>query len=126
MATAVKTYLDPFAGGAIAVAEACRNVACSGAQPVAVTDCLNFGNPERLDVYFQLEECIRGMAAACEALGVPVISGNVSPVTTNPTARRSCPTPVIGALGCHGRRLEGRADGLPRRRRRRLPARLPV
>ena len=53
----VKTYLDPFAGGAMAVAEACRNVACSGARPVAMTDCLNFGNPERLDVYFQLEEC---------------------------------------------------------------------
>ena len=94
----LKTYLDPFAGGALAVAEACRNVACSGARPVAVTDCLNFGNPERLDVYFELEECIRGMAAACETLGVPVVSGNVSLFNeSNGTA--IYPTPVVGALG---------------------------
>ena len=94
----VKTYLDPFAGGAMAVAEACRNVACSGARPVAITDCLNFGNPERLDVYFQLEECVRGMAAACETLGVPVISGNVSLYNESDGAA-IYPTPVIGALG---------------------------
>jgi phosphoribosylformylglycinamidine synthase II len=94
----IKAYLDPFAGGAMAVAEACRNVACSGARPVAVTDCLNFGNPERLDVYFQLEECVRGMAAACETLGVPVISGNVSLFNESDGAA-ILPTPVIGALG---------------------------
>ncbi|HEX5367781.1 MAG TPA: phosphoribosylformylglycinamidine synthase subunit PurL, partial [Dehalococcoidia bacterium] len=94
----VKTYLDPFAGGAMAVAEACRNVACSGARPIAVTDCLNFGNPERLDVYFQLEECIRGMAAACETLGVPVVSGNVS-LFNESDGVAIYPTPVIGALG---------------------------
>ncbi|HLF71739.1 MAG TPA: AIR synthase-related protein, partial [Dehalococcoidia bacterium] len=94
----VKTYLDPFAGGALAVAEACRNVACSGARPLAVTDCLNFGNPERLDVYFQLEECVRGMAAACETLGVPVISGNVSLFNESDGAA-ILPTPVVGALG---------------------------
>jgi phosphoribosylformylglycinamidine synthase len=94
----VKTFLDPFTGGAMAIAEACRNVACTGALPVAVTDCLNYGNPERLDVYFQLEESIRGMAAACETLGVPVISGNVSLYNeSNGTA--IYPTPVIGALG---------------------------
>ena len=62
-------YLDPYAGGAIAVAEAARNVVCAGAQPLAVTDCLNFGNPEKLDVYYQMEETVRGMAAACEKLG---------------------------------------------------------
>ncbi len=73
----VKTYLDPFAGGALAVAEACRNVACTGAKPVAITDCLNFGNPLRLDVYFQLEEAVRGMAAACETLAVPVLSSTL-------------------------------------------------
>jgi phosphoribosylformylglycinamidine synthase len=94
----VKTYLDPFAGGALAVAEATRNVACTGAKPVAITDCLNFGNPERPDVYFQLEECVRGMAAACETLGVPVISGNVSLYNESDGAA-IYPTPVIGALG---------------------------
>ena len=94
----VKTYLDPFVGGALAVAEACRNVACSGARPIAVTDCLNFGNPERLDVYFQLAECVRGMAAACEALGVPVVSGNVSLYNESDGAA-IYPTPVVGALG---------------------------
>jgi phosphoribosylformylglycinamidine synthase len=94
----VKTYLDPFAGGALAVAEATRNVACTGAKPVAITDCLNFGNPERPDVYFQLEECVRGMAAACETLGVPVISGNVSLYNESDGAA-IYPTPIIGALG---------------------------
>ncbi len=94
----VKTFLDPFTGGAMAVAEACRNVACTGALPVAITDCLNYGNPERLDVYFQLEESIRGMAAACETLGVPVISGNVS-LFNESEGTAIYPTPVIGALG---------------------------
>jgi phosphoribosylformylglycinamidine synthase subunit PurL len=94
----LKTYLDPFTGGALAVAEACRNVACSGARPLAVTDCLNFGNPERLDVYFQLEECIRGMAAACETLGVPVVSGNVS-LYNESDGTAIYPTPIVGALG---------------------------
>ncbi len=95
---AVFTYLDPFAGGALAVAEACRNVACSGARPLAVTDCLNFGNPERLDVYYQLEQAVRGMSAACEALGVPVVSGNVS-LYNETDGAAIYPTPVVGALG---------------------------
>jgi len=94
----VKVYLDPFAGGAMAIAEATRNVACTGAKPLAVTDCLNYGNPERLDVYFQLEESVRGMAAACETLGVPVISGNVS-LFNESDGVAIYPTPVIGALG---------------------------
>ncbi len=94
----LKTYLDPYQGGALAVAEACRNVACSGARPVAVTDCMNFGNPLRPDVYYQMEQAVRGMAAACEALGVPVVSGNVSLYNeSNGTA--IYPTPIIGALG---------------------------
>ena len=71
-------HIDPYRGGAIAVAEAARNVVCAGAHPVAVTDCLNFGNPERPDVYFQMEAVIHGIADACDALGTPVISGNVS------------------------------------------------
>jgi phosphoribosylformylglycinamidine synthase II len=94
----VKAFLDPFAGGAMAVAEATRNVACSGARPVAITDCLNFGNPERLDVYFQLEECVRGMAVACETLGVPVVSGNVS-LYNESDGTAIYPTPIVGALG---------------------------
>ena len=91
-------YLDPFTGGAIAVAEACRNLACVGAEPIALTDCLNFGSPERPEGYYQLEECIKGMAAACEALGAPVISGNVS-LYNETMGEAVWPTPVVGALG---------------------------
>ena len=91
-------YLDPFVGGMIAVAEACRNVACVGAEPIALTDCLNFGNPERPEVYYQLEECIKGMAAASEFLGSPVISGNVS-LYNESFGESIYPTPVVGALG---------------------------
>jgi phosphoribosylformylglycinamidine synthase len=91
-------HVDPYRGGAIAVAEAARNVVCVGAHPVAVTDCLNFGNPERPDVYFQMEAVIHGIADACAALGTPVISGNVS--LYNETGDQPVyPTPVIGMLG---------------------------
>jgi phosphoribosylformylglycinamidine (FGAM) synthase-like enzyme len=90
--------LDPFVGGAIAVAEAARNLVCVGADPLAATDCLNFGNPEKPDVYFQLEQAIRGMSAACDALATPVVSGNVS--LYNETLGRSIdPTPVVGMVG---------------------------
>ena len=92
------TWLDPFVGGQLAVAEACRNVSCVGAEPIALTDCLNFGNPERPEVYFQLEECIKGMADACRALDVPVVSGNVS-LYNESGAQAIYPTPVVGALG---------------------------
>lgn len=91
-------WLDPRAGGAIAVAEAARNVACAGARPVALTDCLNFGNPEKAEVYFQLEQAIRGIADACHALSVPVISGNVS-LYNETEGEPVYPTPVIGMLG---------------------------
>ena len=91
-------WLDPYTGGAMAVAEACRNVAASGATPLAITDCLNFGNPQKPEVYYQLEECVRGMADACRALGVPVVSGNVS--LYNETQDEAVyPTPVVGAVG---------------------------
>ena len=91
-------YLDPYIGGAIAVAEAARNIVCTGATPVAVTDCLNFGNPEKLDVYYQLSEAVRGIAKACTVFATPVVSGNVS--LFNETAGRPIyPTPVIGMLG---------------------------
>ena len=91
-------WLDPFVGGAIAVAEATRNVSCVGAEPVALTDCLNFGNPERPEIYHQLEQCIRGMAEACRALNLPVISGNVS-LYNETRGEAVLPTPVVGALG---------------------------
>lgn len=91
-------YLDPYAGGAMAVAEACRNVAVTGGTPLAVTDCLNFGNPEKPEVYYQLQECIRGMSDACKALGVPVVSGNVS-LYNETHGEPIYPTPVVGAVG---------------------------
>ena len=91
-------YLDPYAGGAMAVAEACRNVVCGGGAPLAVTDCLNFGDPRNPEVYYQLEQCIRGMAAACDALGVPVVSGNVS-LYNESGGEAIYPTPVVGAVG---------------------------
>jgi len=91
-------YLDPLMGGRIAVAEAARNVSCTGATPLAVTDCLNFGNPEKPAVYFQLQQAIEGMAQACEALGTPVISGNVS-LYNESAGEPIYPTPIVGALG---------------------------
>ena len=91
-------HLDPFVGGMIAVAEACRNVSCVGAEPIALTDCLNFGNPEKPEIYYQLEQCILGMAEACRALNVPVISGNVS-LYNETQGTGIYPTPIIGCLG---------------------------
>ncbi|HEY8837196.1 MAG TPA: phosphoribosylformylglycinamidine synthase subunit PurL [Dehalococcoidia bacterium] len=91
-------FLDPYAGGAIAVAEAARNVVCTGAEPVAVTDCLNFGTPEKPEVYFQLEQSIRGMAEACRVFSTPVISGNVS-LYNETNGSPIYPTPVVGMLG---------------------------
>ena len=91
-------YLDPYIGGQMVVAEVCRNISCTGARPLALTDCLNFGNPLRPDIYHQLEECIRGMALASETLDAPVVSGNVS--LFNETQGQAVhPTPVVGALG---------------------------
>jgi phosphoribosylformylglycinamidine synthase len=95
---ALYCHLDPYAGGAIAVAEAARNVVCAGAQPLAVTDCLNFGNPEKASVYYQMEEAVRGMAAACEKFATPVISGNVS-LYNETNGEPVVPTPVVGMLG---------------------------
>ncbi|UCG82894.1 MAG: phosphoribosylformylglycinamidine synthase subunit PurL [Dehalococcoidia bacterium] len=91
-------YLDPYIGGIIAVAEAARNLACSGAEPLAITDCLNFGNPEKTDVYYQLEQCIRGMTQACKVFDIPVISGNVS-LYNETKGEPVYPTPVVGMLG---------------------------
>jgi phosphoribosylformylglycinamidine synthase subunit PurL len=91
-------YINPYLGGVIAVAEAARNLVCSGAQPLAITDCLNFGNPEKDDVYYQLKECIAGMARACRELKVPVISGNVS-LYNETRGEAIYPTPVVGMVG---------------------------
>ena len=90
--------LDPWAGAARSVCEAARNVACTGARPLAVTDCLNFGNPERPEIYYQLREAVRGIGDACRALGTPVVSGNVS-LYNESSGVAVTPTPVIGMLG---------------------------
>lgn len=90
--------LNPYVGGTLAVAEAARNVACSGAQPIGVTDCLNFGNPERPDVMWQFVLAVEGIADACRAFNVPVVSGNVS--LYNETNGLSIyPTPIVGLVG---------------------------
>ena len=90
--------LDPFTGGATAILEAARNVACAGGEPLGFTDCLNFGNPEKPEIAWELAESIEGMAQACEALGLPIVSGNVS--LYNDTDGRSIhPTPVVGCVG---------------------------
>jgi phosphoribosylformylglycinamidine synthase len=91
-------YLDPAAGGALAVLEAARNVACAGGEPLAITDCLNFGNPEKPEIGWELAEAIEGMSAACEALGIPVVSGNVS-LYNETDGRAIHPTPVVGCVG---------------------------
>jgi len=91
-------YLNPYVGASIAVAEAARNVACTGAQPVAITNCLNFGNPYNPEVYWQFREAIRGMGDACRALDTPVTGGNVS-FHNESQERAVFPTPTIGMLG---------------------------
>jgi phosphoribosylformylglycinamidine synthase len=89
---------DPYRGGAIAVAEAARSVAATGARPLAITDCLNFGNPEKPEVMAQFEAAVRGIADACRALGVPVVSGNVS-LYNETDGRAIPPTPTVGMVG---------------------------
>jgi phosphoribosylformylglycinamidine synthase subunit PurL len=89
---------DPFRAGALAVLDAARNVACAGGEPIGLTDCLNFGNPEKPEIAWELEQAIEGIAQAAEALGIPVVSGNVS--LYNDTDGRSIPpTPVVGCVG---------------------------
>jgi phosphoribosylformylglycinamidine synthase subunit PurL len=91
-------YLDPETGGKIAVAEAARNIVCSGGEPLAITDCLNFGNPEKPEIFWQFEKAVDGMSEACRTLSTPVIGGNVSLYNeTNGTA--IYPTPVVGMVG---------------------------
>jgi len=91
-------YLDPRAGGALAVAEAARNVVCAGGRPLAVTDCLNFGSPERPEVMWQCAEAVEGIAAACRTLEIPVVGGNVS-FYNETLGQAILPTPVVGVVG---------------------------
>ncbi|NNG16585.1 MAG: phosphoribosylformylglycinamidine synthase subunit PurL, partial [Gemmatimonadales bacterium] len=90
--------LDPYEGAKAAVAEAARNIACTGAVPIGVTDCLNFGNPERPDVFFQFQETCRGIGDACRAFDTPVTGGNVSFYNESPVGAID-PTPTIGMVG---------------------------
>ena len=90
--------LDPYEGGKAAVAEAARNVACTGAKPLGITDCLNFGNPEKPDIFFQFREAARGISDACRVFGTPVTGGNVSFYNESPTGAID-PTPTIGMVG---------------------------
>jgi len=102
------TYLDPYVGGILAVLEAAQNLACAGASPAAVTDCLNFASPERPEVFWTFRQAVDGIARACEVLDVPVVGGNVS--FYNEAGEGIFPTPVVAMLGRLG---DVRAHGTP-------------
>ncbi|HVI94665.1 MAG TPA: phosphoribosylformylglycinamidine synthase subunit PurL, partial [Anaeromyxobacter sp.] len=91
-------FLDPHLGAMHAVAECARNIACVGGEPIAITDCLNFGNPEKPEIMWQFAECVRGIGDACRALGTPVVSGNVS-LYNETEGQGILPTPTIGMVG---------------------------
>ncbi len=93
-----QVYLDPYLGGMLAVAEATRNLACTGAEPLGITDCLNFGNPEKPEIFWQFRRAVEGMAEACRILEVPVVGGNVS-FYNEVEGEAIYPTPVVGAVG---------------------------
>ena len=101
-------YLDPYRGAMLAVAESARNVACTGARPLGATNCLNFGNPERPEIMWQLAKAVEGLGAACRALGVPITGGNVS-LYNETDGAAIYPTPVIGVVGVldHADRVVG-------------------
>src|SRR5690242_6620699 len=98
-------FADPYKGAMIAVAEAARNIVCSGGQPLGVTNCLNFGNPYNPEVYYQFVNAIKGMGEACRKFDTPVTGGNVSFYNQNPDGP-VYPTPTIGMVGL----LENIAD----------------
>jgi phosphoribosylformylglycinamidine synthase len=95
---AAYVYLDPYEGGKLAVAEAARNLACSGAIPLGVTDCLNFGNPHNPEIFYQLREAVRGLAEGCRAFNAPVTGGNVSLYNQSPIGAID-PTPTVAMVG---------------------------
>jgi phosphoribosylformylglycinamidine synthase len=109
-------HLDPHLGAQLAVAEAARNIVATGARPLAVTDCLNLANPDRAEVFWELEETIAGLAQACRALEVPIVSGNVSLYNDSSGENPIYPTPVVGMIGViadYGKRIGAglRAEG---------------
>jgi phosphoribosylformylglycinamidine synthase len=106
-------YLDPYAGAMLAVAEASRNVACAGGEPIGATNNLNFGNPERPEIMWQIGEAVRGIGDACRALSVPITGGNVS-LYNETEGRAIYPTPVLGVVGL----LEDASNTTTRRFRR--------
>jgi phosphoribosylformylglycinamidine synthase len=91
-------WLEPRLGARLAVAEASRNVSCTGARPIAATNCLNFGNPERPDIMWQFAQAVDGIAEGCRALGIPITGGNVS-LYNETDGEAVYPTPVVGAVG---------------------------
>ncbi len=91
-------FLDPYNGGKIAVAEAARNVVCSGGETLAITNCLNFGSPEKPEIFWQFRETVRGMSEACSAFNTPVTGGNVS-FYNETDGEAIYPTPVVGMVG---------------------------
>src|SRR5207249_9193449 len=93
-----QVFLDPRRGAAMAVCEAARNVSCAGGRPLGVTDCLNFGSPERPEILWQLAEAVEGIAEACRALELPVVGGNVS-LYNETSGLAILPTPVVGVVG---------------------------
>ena len=113
--------LDPYLGAAMSVAEATRNVSITGARPLGVTNCLNYGDPTRPEAFWQLGEAVRGLGDACRALGLPVTGGNVSLYNESP-AGAIAPTPEIGVVGLLDD-VGGAGRPGVRRRRRRDPAR---
>jgi phosphoribosylformylglycinamidine (FGAM) synthase-like enzyme len=100
---ATYVYLDPYEGGKIAVAEACRNLACSGAVPLGATDNLNFGNPHNPEIFYQLRKSVEGLAEACRVFEAPVTGGNVSLYNQNPNGPID-PTPTVAVVGQIARR----------------------
>ena len=109
--------LDPREGGRIAVAEAARNLTCSGATPLAVTDNLNFGNPYKPEIFWQLREAVEGAAEACRAFGTPVIGGNVSLYNESPAGAVD-PTPTVAMVGLIERNGTSRRNIFKENRRR--------
>jgi phosphoribosylformylglycinamidine synthase len=113
-------YLDPYTGAQIAVAEACRNVVCAGGEPIGVTNCLNFGNPENPEIMWQFQEAVRGLGDLCRFMDIPVVSGNVS-LYNETKGEAIYPTPTIAVIGLmedcslhctQGFKLEGQVIGL--------------
>ena len=115
-------WLDPFEGARLTVAEACRNVAASGAVPIGATNCLNFGNPEKPEVMGQLVRAIQGIGEACRALGAPITGGNVS-LYNETDGKAIYPTPTVAVVGLLEDASVALTPWFAARRRRRLPAR---